>query len=1144
LYIAFKIQMKKLLIILVMIAATLYSVGQPVKDIDKLEKQMQNSNIAQFDTYNQLSFLSRHIQPAKSIFYARKALEIATEKNDRKKIAIALDHLGLGYRYSAKYDSALIFHQQALDIATEIKNDSLLATINNRIALVYKKKGDFLTAIEYLKKSLEVREKLGDKDKVADVLNNIGNLFLNWGDYDKALEYFDKTLRIRYQTGSAEGLCYIYNNLGNLYSKQGNYTEAIEYHQKSLHIKDSLDDDYGRASSYHNIGKVYDRMGEYRKSFENYKNALALFIKVGDRSGCANLLLDMGLNRQNTGNLDEAEKDFQKALKDLKALDEKQGIANAWLYLSRIYFTKGEYRSISSYLDSLTTLNDDLHSKLLLKDIYYLRAQVAMKRGSYKTAFDWLNQYSEINDSLVKEEKEKISQNSALLKAYNGKELENELLKKELEVRIVSARNQSTIRKILILFCIVVTLLLILLYYKYLRRKRLTQLLEEKAAELNEQKNLSQYTFDKLKTSEQKLQAIFENSNVGICTIDKEGNIELKNNHINEIFGDKEDGNGNLLDFFNKTDAKNIRTAIDKIVRKEEPHYFNEFRLKSIDNGKHQRIELNISSILNQDEEVEQLICNISDITESFYAKHELHKQLNFLQTLIETIPSPVFYKSIQGKFIGCNTELLNLIGKKRNEVINKTAFDITSHDLAVAYELKDQELLKSRGKQIYEGKVKNKYGKLKDVIFYKSCIIEKDEIVGIVGIIVDITERKKLEEQNKEAREKAESATGMKSMFLANMSHEIRTPMNGIFGMIDFMKGTKLTHEQKEYLDIISISSQNLLDIIDEILDFSKIESGQLEIENIDFDLKTTVEEVVKLMSLKAKQKKLKLTTEIPSDLPEMVMGDPLRLKQVILNLVNNAIKFTQEGFVKVSCETLKASKEESNIRFTVEDSGIGMNEEQLSRIFKPFSQSEKSTARKFGGSGLGLIICKNLVGLMGGEITVESAEGKGSKFSFTLPFKNSVNLKSKKSEKEIEKEKDEIVIVKSDKTLNILVAEDDFMNQRFLTILLNKMGHKYEIAEDGLKTLEKFNQGGFDVILMDLDMPEMDGLTATRKIRMIEKEKGITKGIKIIAVTAKVIQGDREKCLKAGMDSYISKPFKSKDLHNMLEELGLFSN
>ncbi len=400
-----------------------------------------------------------------------------------------------------------------------------------------------------------------------------------------------------------------------------------------------------------------------------------------------------------------------------------------------------------------------------------------------------------------------------------------------------------------------------------------------------------------------------------------------------------------------------------------------------------------------------------------------------------------------------------------------------------------------------------------------------------IQSVSQEIDQRMLAEEHLLKAKEEAEAASQAKGDFLANMSHEIRTPLNAVIGMTELTLGTELTDEQQEYLETVGASSESLLRLLNDILDFSKIEAGQLEMTGVDFDLQTTLDNVVDTLAVRAQKAGLELTCSIKPDVRTTLVGDPLRLGQIIVNLTANAIKFTQEGQVNISVETQKEEDSSTFLYFTVSDTGIGIPPNQIETIFESFKQADDSTTRKYGGTGLGLAISKQLVEMMGGRIWVESELGKGSTFHFTARFQL-----SEREAIEVLQTKD-LPIQKAPRQLSMLIVEDNPVNQKVAATMLKKRGHRVVMASDGKEALGALDRESVDLILMDIQMPEMDGFQATKLIREREKAKG--GHIPIVAMTAHALTGDRERCLAAGMDSYISKPIREADLFSVTENL-----
>lgn len=373
------------------------------------------------------------------------------------------------------------------------------------------------------------------------------------------------------------------------------------------------------------------------------------------------------------------------------------------------------------------------------------------------------------------------------------------------------------------------------------------------------------------------------------------------------------------------------------------------------------------------------------------------------------------------------------------------------------------------------------------------------------------------------EAKEAAEAASRSKASFLAMMSHEIRTPMNGILGMAGLLEGCRLDDEARSYTQTIIQSSETLLGILDSILDFTKLEAGKLDLERTVFDLPRLIQGVCELMRASAAKKGLELTLSISPTVPQRVLADPLRLRQILLNLIGNAVKFTESGYVAVRVVPLPGPEGgDISLSFAVEDSGVGMDQTMIARLFNEFTQGDSSISRRFGGSGLGLSICQRLAALMGGAITVESRPGKGSLFTLSAPF-------STRTESNVV----EIKGFRPAPPSRILVAEDEPINRNVITVLLRRAGHQVILAEDGGQAVDVAAKGNCDLILMDMRMPRIDGLEATRRIRALDGAAG---RVPIVALTANAMREDQQACLSAGMNDFLAKPFSPDRLFGIL--------
>jgi hypothetical protein len=413
------------------------------------------------------------------------------------------------------------------------------------------------------------------------------------------------------------------------------------------------------------------------------------------------------------------------------------------------------------------------------------------------------------------------------------------------------------------------------------------------------------------------------------------------------------------------------------------------------------------------------------------------------------------------------------------------------------------------------------------------SSIIESPQGPRVLSIFRDVTARKLDEARLNEAVLKAEASRRSKSEFLANMSHEIRTPMNGVLGMTALALDGPLEPEQRQYLEMSQDSAKSLLGLLNDILDLSKIEAGRLDIDSVDFSPRQVIGDLLNSVALAARKKGIQIHAHIAPELPATVNGDPMRLRQVLMNLIGNAIKFTERGSVTVELNSSAAESGSLRLMGTVIDTGIGVPADRHSQIFDAFAQADGSTTRRFGGTGLGLAICKRLLQLMNGSIWVESEAGQGSAFHFTVEVRPATSICAAPC----------LPIAPIPTTpvrsLKVLLAEDNRVNQMLAVRLLERSGHSVSVAANGRDAVNLFENGHYDAVLMDVQMPEMDGLEATRLIRQAESDSGSKQRTLVIALTAHAMAGDEQTCIRAGMDGYLSKPLDPRMLTDALNRV-----
>ncbi|WP_341225087.1 PAS domain S-box protein [uncultured Arcticibacterium sp.] len=533
-------------------------------------------------------------------------------------------------------------------------------------------------------------------------------------------------------------------------------------------------------------------------------------------------------------------------------------------------------------------------------------------------------------------------------------------------------------------------------------------------------------------------------------------------------------------------------------------------------------VKISVTPIKDKNEEIVGYLSVADDITEKKLWEKKILESEKRYRVFFDNSEVIMYTHDLKGNFTSMNSVGARLVGISEEEMKNKSILDIIpiKSKGSFPYYLKE---LEEKGKSKGLMQVINHSGR-EVTWLYNNVVVESAKgFKYVLGSVMDITDRIELERDLNESKKLAEFNAKMKDLFLANMSHEIRTPMNAITGFTRLLGDTKLNFEQEDYLKSINTASTNLLNIINDILDFSKIESGQVNIENVEFNLYDVVSSVERLLRPNAEAKKLRLAIIIDENVPMLIIGDPTRLGQILTNLISNAIKFTENGFVNLEVSLVKDDEESTELKFNVADSGIGIPKDKIQVIFERFTQANTDTTRKYGGTGLGLSISKSLVELQAGTFHVESEVGKGSCFGFMIPFKKvfEVSKETSIAEKTILKHSG----------LKVLLVEDNILNIKLAMKVLEKQGFIAKVAENGKIAVDILAKESFDVILMDLQMPEMDGYQATQYIR-----DTLALSTPIIAMTAHSLVGEKEKCLAIGMQDYLPKPFSQEQLYEKI--------
>jgi len=529
---------------------------------------------------------------------------------------------------------------------------------------------------------------------------------------------------------------------------------------------------------------------------------------------------------------------------------------------------------------------------------------------------------------------------------------------------------------------------------------------------------------------------------------------------------------------------------------------------------------LTMQFVKNSEGNVMQRFGIMTDITKEREARHAAFLQEEKYRNIIANMNLGLLEVDNDDHIQYANKSFLDISGYNYNEIIGKRAVDLFINKDFVETVAKKTRKRQKGESDAYELQVFNKKGESRYwLISGAPRFDDKGNVVGSIGIHLDITKQKIQENELIEARKKAEESSEAKEAFLANMSHEIRTPLNAIIGMLRELSKESVTGKQRAYLNSADTASRHLLSIINNILDMSKIESGEFQLENRHFSLNSAIDETVSIVSSDAQEKLIKLEVNIDPDLKPAQQGDPARIRQILINILGNSIKFTENGKISIDCKVLKTTHSLQVVIITITDTGIGMEKSYLKNLFKKFSQENSSTARKYGGTGLGMAITNELVHLMGGNINIDSEKGKGTTVVLEIPLK--IGNINKIHEATLTENFNEL------KDVKILLAEDNEMNRLVAKNSLSYFGMEVTEAENGEIAIKKLRENHYDVVLMDLHMPEMNGLEATRRIRNELKSH-----IPVIALTANAFKKEIDQSLAAGMNDYVTKPFEENVL------------
>lgn len=875
----------------------------------------------------------------------------------------------------------------------------------------------------------------------------------------------------------------IQNNLGFLYYMDNNFQQSINSFKAALDLLRLRNDKTKIVKILNNLGVIHQILGLYDVALDYLFESLEIKKQLFDTLGIARTLNNIGVIYKNINRYNESYKFTDEALHIYLAIGSDKDLADVYNNLGTIYEARNENDTALYYYYKSLKTKSKIHDIAGQANTYNNIGSVYLGKNQYDSAY--------INFQKSYYLRKKINDRFGLASSYDN--LARYFLENEVYDSALIYVNQSLDIAI---------------------QENLLEQLQRNYAILSR-------IYDSLGKTDLALQ------NYKLFTLYKDSVIRQEN----------QDKLSNLAIQF-----ETEQLARDKKMLKKQ---------YEIQRNKNRTVMFLLILLIIV------FIFSVIILNSRFKLKKKANKALsakNVLiskkqgeleETLEELYESEEKYRTVVNKL----QEGIFMIQDKRMIYVNKAFTDIFGYKIEELLSMEMTNLIapeyrrtvsenydkRMKGEEIpaqYEIEILTKNKERRYVILNTGVAHYRGKPTS-VGSVLDISSIKKIENDLRKAKEDAEKATQMKSMFLASLSHEIRTPLSSIIGIAGVLEETKLTEEQKEYLNVINISGNNLMSLINNILDFSKIESGKLELGKIEFSIHEVVEEVCSVLNLQAEESEVDLSSDIAEKVPKRVVGDPMRLKQILINLVNNAIKFTKQGSVNIKVQKFDEDENTYRVKFNVIDTGIGVAVEQRNKLFNAFSQADVSIARNYGGTGLGLAISKHFVMMMNGEIGVESKSGKGSNFWFTIVFD-----KPEKQKQETSEEKQNLIKGKDDKSMgkmNVLLVEDNLLNQKFAEAILTKQEHKVDIAENGKIGVELFENNKYDLVLMDIQMPVMDGIEATKRIRSIEK-KNKTGPVKILAVTAYAMEGDEEKFYEAGIDDILRKPYKA---HQLIERI-----
>lgn len=1119
----------------------------------------------------------------KAIEYYTQMYNIAHEANAFKQIAQAYNYLSACYFEQDKKELAHEFGVKGLINAQKIKDRELMIYAYLNLGKIHSKKSKGSISLKYLNKALELAEKYGEDENFGKINLSIGKIHFKQYNFGKSFRYYMRALNDAKKNKSKPLEKNVYLHLSELFEKLRNHKKAFEYYQRHIEIKDSLFSNEIQKNIAHKeiIYKVeklqknneIQRIRLHRNMvLRNSLIAIAVLVFI-----IAIILFIFYRNRR------ISERKLRQSEEKLRLITDNIGdIVTQTDPHGRITYSSPSWYNVLGYEShevNKKLIYDFVHPDDVIekhkKSFVLKKTDVSEFRYKHKKGYYiWLETQGKIlydktgkiigavfsgRDISIRKEAEEalkmsenrfrsLTQNSPtgiLFVDVNGKIIEiNKKMAQILGAPTIDSIKNAELKKYRQLIssgiikdfkiCLKVkeTIYNETIYTSPWKKKvhiqyYLTPIEDNQNNIIGILANVNDITKRKqseeeLRGNEEKLSAFFNNTVAGIGILNSNRRYILVNSTWTKMtgFSAKKATKMKDEDITYMADREKSNLLIQKILNKETPNINIQKRFirrnKEIFWG-----NFSASAAYDKNGNIEFIIEIIIDIDE--YKKNEikLKEQYKFSQKLIDNIPNPLYFKDTQGLYLGFNRAYAKVIGKSQGEVVGKNVFENFPGENASINQKKDIELIKNQGIQRYESRITYSDDSQHDVIFNKSVFYDiHGNVAGLIGIMLDITDRKKLEKDLYKAKEDAEAASKAKSEFLANMSHEIRTPLNAIMGFTDLLRNLIGNQQHINYLDSIKNGSKSLLTLINDILDLSKIEAGKMDLHYEPVNINSIVKELKNIFSLKISEKGLRFHTFVDESIPQYLFLDEIRLRQILFNLTGNAIKYTDKGNIKVAFAKKQSPKKDHTISLviSIEDTGIGIPKGQQEKIFEAFVQQEGQHEKKHEGTGLGLAITKRLVEMMQGKISVKSKLHKGSTFIIEL---NNIQATTKSEEEHLPQD------VKKLQNLNfsgisILIVDDITDNRKIFTEFFKNLDIKTLEAENGKKAVSIANTNLPDIIIMDIRMPVMNGYEA---IQELKKNKN-TANIPVIAITASAYSREKEKILYSGFDDILFKP------------------